>query len=427
MTRPTSTSPRTRDDLRGLNQLAIDAVTGTTDLVEAMHAAITHLPAVIGRRAPERTSGLPSWIYGFIRGTTRVVGNGADAALSTLAPWIGDSSRIVERDGVVAAMNGVLGDHLEASGNPLAIQMGMYRDGALVPPTRKAMRGAFPEARATIVVLLHGLCMNDRQWNHRGHDHGAALARDLGMTPVYLRYNSGRHIADNGAASARLMARLVKAWPVPVERIVLVGHSMGGLVARSACAIAADAGDAWLDLTRDIVFLGTPHHGAPLERAGSWVDRIVGLSHYSAPFVRLGRLRSAGIRDLRHGNVSAQDRQHDEAGHVHARTPLPLPAGVRCHAIATTTLSEDAARVASFVRGDGLVPIDSALGRHPDRAFDLRIPASRQWIGYETNHIELLGSFAVYERIRRAIARPPNARGSRASATGKRTRASTGT
>ncbi len=402
----TTSTRRTRDDLRGINQLAIDAVTGTTDLVEAMHAAITHLPAVIGRRAPDRTSGLPSWIYRAIRGTTRAVGGGIGASLDTVAPWIGDPGRRVERDGVVAAINGVLGDHLETTRNPLAIRMRLQRRGRPLTLTRTGLRSALPDATGTAVVLVHGLCMNDVQWLYRGHDHGAALARDLGMTAVYLRYNSGRHISTNGAAFSQALDRMTKAWPVKLERIVLVCHSMGGLVSRSACLHAAATRAQWISKLTDIVFLGTPHHGAPLERAGSWVDRLVGLSPYSAPFMRLGRLRSAGIRDLRHGNLRDSDWMRDDAGHVDGRTPTPLPKGVRCHAIATSTLTEDAAMAARTPRGDGLVPIASALGQHPNPDFDLRIPASRQWVGYDINHLELLSSPLVYARIRRWLAKP---------------------
>lgn len=400
-------SRRMRDDLRGVNQLAVDGVTGTTDLVEAMHAAITHLPAIIGRRAPDRTSGLPGWIYRIIRGTTRAVGGGIGASLATLAPWLGSPSRVAERDGVVAAINGVLGDHLEATANPLATTMCFWRGERALTLTQKGLATAIPDAGDTLVVLLHGLCMNDRQWLYQGHDHGAALARDLDVNPVYLRYNSGRHISHNGADFAVLLQRLVSAWPVEVKRIVIVAHSMGGLVARAACARAAQQQLAWVEWLSDIVFLGVPHHGAPLERAGGWVDRIIGLTPYSAPFVRLGRLRSAGIRDLRHGYLRDQDWVHGENDqHVDARTPMPLPAGVRCHAIATSTQTADAVAVNAVPRGDGLVPIDSALGHHPDPRFDLRIPKSQQWIGYDINHLELLGDLAVYRRIHSAVVRP---------------------
>ena len=119
--------------------------------------------------------------------------------------------------------------------------------------------------------------MNDLQWKRKGHDHGAALARDLAYTPVYLHYNSGLHISTNGRAFAELLEALVRLWPVPLTELVLIGHSMGGLVARSACHYGALARHEWLRRLDKLVFLGTPHHGAPLERGGNWVDMLLGV------------------------------------------------------------------------------------------------------------------------------------------------------
>ena len=132
-------------------------------------------------------------------------------------------------------------------------------------------------------------------------------ARDLGFTPVYLHYNSGLHVSTNGRALAQQLERLVAQWPRPLERLVLLGHSMGGLLARSALYYGTQAGHRWPARLDDLVFLGTPHHGAPLERAGHWVDLVLGATPYAAPFARLGQVRSAGITDLRHGNLMDGD------------------------------------------------------------------------------------------------------------------------
>ncbi|MGH8061405.1 MAG: esterase/lipase family protein [Pseudoxanthomonas sp.] len=390
------------DDLRGLNHLAIDGVTGITDLVEAMHAAITHLPSAIGRPAPTTTTGITGFVYRSVRGVTRLVGSGIDASLSKLAPVLGSGSLSPQREAVLAAANGVLGDHLEASGNPLAIRMELRRDGQALPLTRKPLAVRLPEASGKLLVLVHGLCMNDLQWKYAGHDHGEALAQALGYTPVYLHYNSGRHISTNGHDFSGSLEKLVKAWPMPVEEITLLCHSMGGLVARSALDDAFGKELAWSKLPIRIIFLGTPHHGAPLERAGSWADLLIGISPYSAPFVRLGKIRSAGIQDLRHGNVRDSDWQdHDGDGRADGRTPLPLPKQVSAYAIAVTTQEQREDGDDSGLRGDGLVPIASALGEHTDSAFDLRIPKARRWVGYGINHLELLGSDEVYARIER--------------------------
>jgi hypothetical protein len=383
-------------DLRGLGRLAIDGVTGATDLVEAVHAAVLHPSVLIGRQAPVTTSGLTGLVYRSVRGITRTVGNGVDLSLSALAPVLGDGGASAQREAFVAALNGVLGDHLYATGNPLAIRMQLRNDGIALPFTRAQLSARLPQASGRLLVQVHGLCMNDLQWNHAGHDHGAALARDFGYSRVHLHYNTGRHVSENGREFAALLARLLGAWPVPVDEITLLCHSMGGLVARSALAAGFRKRMAWTRVPLHVVFLGTPHHGAPLERAGSWADLLVGISPYSAPFVRLGRMRSAGIRDLRHGNVRDSDWQH-ASSRGDTRKPLPLPADVHAYAIAATTQAARDGRAAPC--GDGLVPIDSALGTHPDPAFDLRIPPSRQWIGHGLNHLQLLGSDAVYRRI----------------------------
>ncbi len=399
--------PRNASDLRGLSRLAIDGVSGVTDLVEAVHAAITHLPAAIGRTPPKTTTGITGLVYRSVRGITRGVGAGLDASFSRLGPLLNGISAPESREAVIAAMNGVLGDHLQASSNPLAIGMQFRHDGKPLPLSKQALSTRLPHASGKLLVLVHGLCMNDLQWRYAGHDHGQALARDLAYTPVYLHYNSGLHISSNGRDFFAALENLVQAWPVPLQEITLLCHSMGGLMARSAMAEAFASENTWSKLPLSIVFLGTPHHGAPLERAGSWADMLIGISPYSAPFVRLGKIRSAGIQDLRHGNLQDSDWQdQDGDGRADGRTPLPLPKKVRAYAIAVSTQEAGSGSGVDSLRGDGLVPIASALGLHGLSAFDLRIPKSRRWVGYGINHLQLLGSMAVYRRLHRWLSKP---------------------
>lgn len=398
---------RNASDLRGLGKLAINGVTGVTDLVEAMHAAITHLPSVIGRTAPLSTTGLPGLVYRSVRSTTRLVGEGLDRSLSMLAPLLGGGRLSPQREAMLAALNGVLGDHLESSANPLALRMRLRRDGRSLVLDGDALAHGFPDASGKLLVQIHGLCMNDLQWTYAGHDHGQALARDLGYSALHLHYNSGRRVSRNGSECAALLDALVSAWPVPVEELTLLCHSMGGLVARSALHDAFERRQAWTRVPMRVVFLGTPHHGAPLERAGSWIDLLLGSTPYSAPFVRLGKIRSAGIQDLRHGNLRDTDWQdRDGDGIADGRTPMPLPAQVQAYAVAVSTADAPIDADHRGLRGDGLVPLASALGQHSQRAFDLRIPRSRRWIGYGINHLEMLGSDAVYQRLLRWLRKP---------------------
>jgi hypothetical protein len=254
-----------------------------------------------------------------------------------------------------------------------------------------------------VIVMVHGLCMSDIGAGPRAHDHARALSRDLAADVVHLRYNSGRHISTNGTEFAHLLEQFVACWPRRSVDLALVGHSMGGLVIRSACASAAAQDHRWPQRLRGIVSLGTPHHGAPMERAGQGVDLLLGTSPYTAAFTRLGRLRSAGITDLRHGAILDGDWQGGDRflDHGDARTPQPLPVTVPCFAVAGSLTRAASGR---RPRSDGLVPVASALGHHVNPALDLAIPASRQWVAYGTGHLALLRRPVVYRKLREWLA-----------------------
>ena len=422
-------------DLRGAARLATDATAGLTDLVEAVHeriARFAQLPGFGAPAAPGRTGGITGLVYKSIRGVARGVGSSVDALLARLTPALapggsdhGAALPSAEREAIVAALNGVLGDHLAATDNPLASAMALRSEGRALVLENAALKLRLPSAGTRLVVLLHGLCMNDLQWRRKGHDHGAALAHDCGYTPVYLHYNSGLHISANGLELAGMLQRLLDAWPQPLERVVLLGHSMGGLLARSALHQGALAGQAWGSRISDLVCLGTPHHGAPLERAGHGIDVLLDAAPYAAPFARLGKLRSAGITDLRHGNLLEGDWAGADqfARGADRRLPVPLPAATRCHALAASLGTEAGdlegrpvgnlrSRIVSNLErrlvgklkrrfvGDGLVPLDSALGRHEDPARTLGFPAERQWTGHGMNHLDLLSRPEVYAQLR---------------------------
>jgi hypothetical protein len=180
---------------------------------------------------------------------------------------------------------------------------------------------------------------------------------------------------------------------------------MGGLVARSACHYGALARHEWLRRFTKLVCLGTPHHGAPLERGGNWVDVLLGVSRYSAPMARLGKIRSAGITDLRFGNLVDEDwNKHDRfARSSDRRVAVPLPQGVACYAIAATTAKTPGTRGGRLI-GDGIVPLASALGRHADPRLALQFDESRAWVAYGTNHLDLLSRREVYAQIKRWLA-----------------------
>ena len=389
-------------DLRGVFRIVDDAVAATTALVEAMHTNIAKTPTRLGGAiVGGSVNGTASLVYESIRGVTRAVGRGIDLALGAVTPALGYINYSPEREAVIAALNGVLGDYLAETANPLAVTMHLRREGQPLDLRREGLAAAIPMASSKVLVLVHGLCRNDRCWERDGHNHGAELARDLPYTTAYLHYNTGLHISTNGRAFAQVLEELVSAWPVPLNEVSILAHSMGGLVARSAYHYATAAGYVWPSKLRKLVFLGTPHHGVPLERAGHWFELLLEKTPFTAPFALLGRVRSAGITDLRHGSVLDEDwkgRNRTENRSDSCRS-LRLPRRVQCYTIAATIGAAPSRRRDQLI-GDGLVPVESALGDHRDSRRRLAFPPSHQWTAKGTSHLGLLCSGQVYERIR---------------------------
>ena len=396
-------------DLKAAGQLASQATQGVIGITEGVHQAVRRTMGLSAGATPAHTGGLTGQIYRGIRGVAALVGQGSDAALGALLPLLNEPSAepqaTAQRGAVLAALNGVLGDRLVATGNPLAQTMAFRYQGQTLPlEAPEALKNRLGAAASPhLLLLIHGLCMNDAQWLRDGHDHGSYLAQALGATPVYLLYNSGRHVSDSGLALAQGLERLVAAWPVPLQRLTIVGHSMGGLVARSAVHLARQSGQHWPSVLRELVFLGTPHHGAPMERAGHGVELLLGATPFSRPFARLGLVRSAGILDLRHGYVQEADwrspgGQGWRAGFEDRRVPLPLPEGVACFAVAAT-LAGQRGLLADRLTGDGLVPLNSALGQHDEARRRLVFAKDSQRIVYRSGHLDLLSSPLVAEQL----------------------------
>lgn len=413
MTRTASKNPLDHlrgSDLRGIAQLATQATAGVTRLAEGVHQSVWNAIGVADGDAPGRTRGITGLVYKTVHDATLAVGNGVDAVLAGLEPLFNSQTDAApgtpQREAALAALNGVLGDHLESTDNPLAIPMTVrYRGAALnweaLPP--------MPEATGRVLLLVHGLCLSDLQWHaqhwhaqHQGQaiDHGAALASARGYTPVYLRYNSGLHTSQSGRELSAQLEQLIAHWPTPIEELSVMGHSMGGLVARSAVHQAQQEARCWPALLENLVFLGTPHHGAPLERAGNWIDIALGRGLHTAPFAKIGKLRSAGITDLRYGHLVAEDwRGRDRfRRRPDSRRIVPLPEGVACYTVAAA-LAARRGTLADRLVGDGLVPLLSALGQHDEPHRSLAFPKASQRIAYGMNHLGLLGSPDVTHQL----------------------------
>ncbi len=377
--------------LQGASQLVVAAVEGVANVVEATHRNISGIAPVIGASRQGPTKGITGFVYRRIRGVTRAVGVGLDAAFTQLAKVAPQSRRSRGRAAAIAAVNGMFGDYLAATANPLAIQMSFAIGNELVTPDPAGLPhrlvGSDNLTTGRIVVMLHGLCMSDLSWLANGHDHRRDLSNKLGATVLSLSYNTGRHISENGLLFAELMEQLAENWPVPVAEIIFVAHSMGGLVARSASAHAEANKMRWRKKLKSIVFMGTPHLGAPLERQADFMLRLLSASPYTAPLAGLGMARSNGIKDLRLGRI-AQSQTAATGVVAH-----PAPKGVRCLLVAATGTAAAASsgRAPNRCSGDGLVPHRSALG--------LDVPDRNRVTFCEMNHFDLISSTAVCDKI----------------------------
>jgi pimeloyl-ACP methyl ester carboxylesterase len=371
--------------LKGLTKLVIQATKGTTDLVETMHSTIErgHLP--LGPSRATTTSGITGLVYKSIRGGTQLVGTSLDYAMQSVIPLLNDElvpSR--KKDVFLSIINGVYGDRLLLTENELALGMQFFHQNHAID-FQLSSKVKSPSTK--IMLFIHGLCMSHHCWKSGDENLSKNMAETLGYTPVYLNYNTGRCIADNGLELATQLEQLVNIWPVKVSNITIVGHSMGGLVARSARYYGEKNNCRWVHINKTLVSIGTPHAGAPLEKVASALENLMQLSPYAIPFTRLTKIRSQGIENLRHGEITTTGDKF-----------VPLPIGVEYFALAATLNKRGKFTAESFI-GDGLVTPASAFGQGQDSGCTLLIPDQNKWLSYELGHNEMLTDAGVFEQL----------------------------
>jgi pimeloyl-ACP methyl ester carboxylesterase len=397
---------RQDDEARALVRLGFDELHGFTRSIGTMEREIAartfgYVPA--GKPIQFVHDAVNNGIVGALGGATAALGRGAETLVGRRPRPQRPLSATLPGGLGLAVLNGLVGDRLEREGSPLQEPMAVRIDGLPVPPQRDELARAFPEATPRLVVFVHGLMGEEHGWRigrRQGREpYGERLARELGCTPLYVRYNTGRHISENGRSLADLVEAVTAAWPVEVAEVALVGHSMGGLVSRSACYWAAKDDAAWVQTVRHVVSLGSPHMGAPIEQAvhvASYAANKLPETRMVSTFLRR---RSSGIRDLRQGSLVDEDwRDRDpEALRAAACEEVPLLEGAT-HCFVSATVTRSARHPVGRVVGDTLVLQSSATGRSRSRKlgfedeFGLHIGA--------TNHIALLNHPAVYEKLR---------------------------
>jgi pimeloyl-ACP methyl ester carboxylesterase len=310
----------------------------------------------------------------------------------------------------LGALNGIAGDRLARDHPDLALGLTVRRRGRAIDLEAGALADAFPDATPRLAVFIHGLCGTEDTWRlgslgqHPTPTYGARLREELGITPVYVRYNTGLRVSENGRELAGALERLAAEWPVDVEGIALVGHSMGGLVARSACHYGEQAEHVWADRLSHVFCLGTPHLGAPLERAANVAGWALGRLPESRPFADLFfNRRSVGIKDMRFGNCVEEDWcdcEPDEFLRDRCREVPFLPSATYCFVGATLSKRPDGL---GRWFGDLLVQYPSASGNGRRRRIPFELENGHHVGG--AHHMQLLNHPDVYAQIRKWIER----------------------
>lgn len=405
-------------------ELLGDAATGIAGTVERMHHAIAKRPFGLLGKPAEPAQKLHDSISHLVYTSVRAGFTVGGAVASTAAEIAGSSrpagSLLDTPVGRTAAgiVNGAFGERRDTGLPPMTVR----QDGAVVPVETEALRQAYPDATGHIVVFLHGLIETERWWYPRAKegepvrvDFGTRLSADIGSTAVFPRYHTGRNISTNGRDLAELLARLTEQWPTTVEQISIVGHSMGGLVARSAVHQAVEGAQPWTGKLAHVVCLGSPHKGAPLEVGAHMLSWALRKLDESAPLGELLEQRSEGIKDLRYGYVHDSEWANRDADALYGRAPRPkalLPDGARQHFL-TVTIGRNRDGVVTRMLGDALVTADSAD--------DISLPAERHWAG-GLHHFDLLHHDDVYAKIRDWLGSEPGPAQTQSTAPRKRRR-----
>ena len=396
-------------EIRAVGDIAGKAFARPTHVAHEVHTAVTsRVFGVLGPLAmPVRVlhDPLSRISYRAIGAALRAPLSAAGALAAAQAPATARS--LADSHGgalMLGAANGVVGDRLADKHPELATPLGFRRDRREVKLTRDALAATYPDATARIAVFIHGLCETEDAWaspypgGAPRRTYGDRLRSELDVTPVYVRYNTGLHVSDNGRALAAALDDLLAAWPVDADSIALVGHSMGGLVARSACHYAAVGESGAASKVSHVICLGTPHLGAPLEKAANVVAWPLSRLPETRPFADLFlNGRSAGIKDLRFGNCLEDDWcdcDPDEFLRDRCREVPFLESARYCFVAAT--LSDRRGGAGGLV-GDLLVTYRSASGAGRRRRIPFEVDDGHH-IG-RVDHLRLLNHPAVYERL----------------------------
>jgi len=415
---------------KGTRDLVFDGIEAVTDLVQKTHTEVaqrwTKRAGLVQGVQPIAESVHTAHMAGAALNyeTVRVVSRGVGAVLRAVTdpflPEAEERATPLREDAVGSlpwvidhlecSLNGFVGDHLARQGNRLDLGMHLRHEGRAVSPD--ALSSLISNARPKVCVFVHGLSATewswvvyaDRMWGDSGTCYASKLEDDLGYTSLFVRYNTGRHISENGQALSELIDEVCAHYPVPIEQIVLIGHSMGGLVARSAAHEANCSKAGWIERLQQVFCIGSPHLGAPLEKGAHLLSAVLQRIPAAGATVPAAVInsRSEGIKDLRHGYTTEDEWRDTDPNALFTdnRQDVPLVDRVTYTAIAST-VTQDPNHPAGQLLGDLLVRKPSASGEAPEPKRNVGFHVRQVFSGM--NHLHLANHPDIYAKIQEAL------------------------
>ncbi|QHS09337.1 triacylglycerol lipase [Sinimarinibacterium sp. NLF-5-8] len=426
---PTPTATITLAPWRGAVDLSARTFSQLTQRAHGWHRAISdipfsvlkHIPVVREFSTPVRAlhDGITDAVYTAVdltgstvlSATTQVMQQVERSPLApTLPAWRIEATR------AISAISGFVGDDMATRRNPLTPKLGFYLHNQRLELKPEPLRAAYPDASQRLAVFVHGLCCEEHVWHEAAKPAPDCVSlidalRARGYTPVFARYNSGLHISQNGRGLARALGKLVTHWPRPVDEIVLIGHSMGGLVSRACAHSGLQQQAAWTHKVSHIFCIGSPHRGAPLEQLVHRSIPTLKRWGLTRPLAHILQVRSAGIKDLRSGTLhdgdwrgcdldavtSVEDSAaaiSDRAHHLAPRNTIARIPTARYHFIGST-LSQTPDNLLSRTLGDGIVDLPSATAAELADASTATLT--------RVHHLRLLNHPLVWQWMQRCL------------------------
>lgn len=399
---------------RGTLALTAAAVDHLAARAHELHRAISDIPFKVLKPLPAVNlgsegarvlhDGVTDGIYRAVRLTSNALFKAAEVLLKQSPRRSAAALPAPQKASfALSAVSGFVGDYMARTRNPLAIRLGFYQGGKRLALKSGSLREALPQASPRIAIFIHGLCGSEDTWqmyaDAQQRPYAERLAADLGYTPLHVRYNSGLHISHNGLSLARQLNKLLAAYPRPIEEISFIGHSMGGLIARAACARGHQQSAAWAAKVKHVICLGAPHRGSPLEKFVHNATRVMEHIPLARPLVNLLNVRARGISDLRFGFTADADwrgrdplTQYD--GYL---TPIARLPQAQYHFIGAT-MSSSADSAWSRKVGDGLVHLPSSTGHELADADTAML--------FNTHHMRLLNHPLIYQQLIQRLTSP---------------------